>query len=118
MATAHPHTGHHLDLDRVLAAVLAVLVVVGVVAAAVVTIDWSTSDTGTTVEQPGAPPSIETLDHAARVASAARELHALRNVVVTVPPIGPALAEDIALLELVTSGQLPVEAAERTPTTP
>lgn len=116
MATyTHTQRGHHLQGDRIILILLAVVAVLAVAAGATLVWDWASTgtDSGDTVEAVG--PTTETLDHAARMAESGRRLNALRAVAVSNPPLAETLAEDIATLELVVTGQLPVEVTERAP---
>lgn len=109
----HTHPGRpHLGGHPVLIWLASLAVLATFIVAAVTTgfFGLSTSDDAATTDS--ASVSYETLEHARRVGVAGRELAGLRAVVVSVPTMAPDVREDIALLELVVKGQLPVEAAE------
>jgi hypothetical protein len=106
------HAGHHISGDRILLIVLALLAAAAVVAVATGT--WTLPTIGGETETPAetSAASYDTRVHAADVAEAGRELQALRNVVTSNPTMAAALAEDITTLDLVVTGQLPVEAVQ------
>lgn len=105
--TSHVPRVPHVSTERAILAAVAVAAVLATVSGARIT--WPA---------PAPPaPSVETApapgtDHASRVASAAAEAGSLREVARTVPGTAPVLADRIHLLELVTTGVLPVAAAE------
>lgn len=108
--TAHP--GRHVSGDQILLIVLALLAAAAVVAVATGTWTLPTVGGGTEAPTETSAATYEARVHAAETAEAGRQLQALRNVVVSNPTMAAALAEDITTLELVVTGQLPVEAVQ------
>lgn len=115
MSTATTTTARHLNVDRITWVALLVLAALAVATGARVSWDLPSVDTTSTTATAGA--SVETADHAARVAAAASELDALGQVVRTVPSAAVGLSERIQTLGLVIDGTLPVAAAEPSPAT-